>query len=84
MLLISIGSIRDALAISIAFSAVPPAPIPIIPGGHQPAPIVGIVLRTQSVRLSSGLSTVNFDLFSDPPPFAATVISNVSPLTILV
>ena len=37
----SIGSISDSLASSIAFSAVPPMPIPSLPGGHQPAPMVG-------------------------------------------
>ena len=67
-----------------AFSAVPPTPIPIIPGGHQPAPILGIVLRTQSVKLSSGFRTVNLALFSEPQPLAATVMSKVSPLTSLV
>ena len=44
----SIGSISASLASSIAFSAVPPMPMPSMPGGHQPAPIVGTVLSTQS------------------------------------
>ena len=44
----SMGSISDCLASNMAFSAVPPMPMPSIPGGHQPAPIVGTVLSTQS------------------------------------
>ena len=44
----SIGSISASLASSIAFSAVPPMPMPSMPGGHQPAPIVGTVFSTQS------------------------------------
>ena len=79
---ISIGSIRHSFAINIAFSAVPPTPIPIIPGGHQPAPIVGIILSTQSATLSEGLSTVNLALFSEPQPLAATIKLNLLPLTI--
>ena len=43
-----------------------------MPGGHQPAPIVGTVFSTQSTIESDGLSIANFDLFSEPPPFAAT------------
>ena len=77
----SIGSISDSLAINIAFSAVPPAPMPSIPGGHQPAPIVGTVFSTQSTSESDGLSITNFDLFSEPPPFAATFTSTVFPGT---
>jgi hypothetical protein len=50
----SIGSISDSLAISMAFSAVPPTPMPSMPGGHQPAPIVGTVLSTQSTMESTG------------------------------
>src|SRR5437660_338842 len=46
----SIGSISASFAISIAFSAVPPMPMPSIPGGHQPAPMVGTVLSTQSAN----------------------------------
>src|SRR3546814_105936 len=57
----SIGSISDSLASSIAFSAVPPMPIPSMPGGHQPAPIVGTVFSTQSTIESDGLSIANFD-----------------------
>ncbi len=46
-------------------------PMPSIPGGHQPAPIVGTVFTTQSTIESDGFSITNFDLFSEPPPFAA-------------
>ena len=77
----SIGSISDSLASSIAFSAVPPMPMPSIPGGHQPAPISGTVLTTQSRIESLGLSMANLVLFSLPPPLAATVISTVLPGT---
>ena len=77
----SIGSISASLASSIAFSAVPPMPIPSMPGGHQPAPIVGTVLSTQSSIESLGFSITNFDLFSEPPPLAATVTSTSSPGT---
>ncbi len=77
----SIGSIRDSLAISMAFSAVPPTPIPSMPGGHQPAPIVGTVFITQSTIESEGLSITNLDLFSEPPPLAATLTSTLSPGT---
>ena len=77
----SIGSIKLCLAISMALSAVPPTPIPIIPGGHQPAPIVGIVFNTHSSRLSLGFRMVNFALFSEPAPFAATVKLNLFPGT---
>ena len=66
----SIGAISDLFASSIAFSAVPPMPIMSTPGGHQPAPIVGSVLTTQSTMLSLGLRMVNLDLFSEPPPLA--------------
>ena len=75
------GSINASLASTIAFSALPPMPMPSMPGGHQPAPMVGTVFSTQSTMLSDGLSIVNFDLFSEPPPFAATVTSTVSPGT---
>ena len=77
----SIGSISTSLASSIAFSAVPPTPMPSMPGGHQPAPMVGTVLSTQSTTESDGFSITNFDLFSEPPPFAATVTSTSSPGT---
>ena len=77
----SIGSISTSLAISMAFSAVPPTPMPSMPGGHQPAPIVGTVFMTQSTRLSLGLSMMNLLLFSLPPPLAATVTSSLSPGT---
>jgi hypothetical protein len=60
---------------TMAFSAVPPMPMPSIPGGHQPAPMVGTVLRTQSTMESDGLSMANLDLASEPPPLAATVTS---------
>lgn len=47
-------SIRTSLAISAAFSAVPPIPMPSMPGGHQPAPISGTVFSTQSTIESDG------------------------------
>ena len=81
---ISTGSISDSFAITIAFSAVPPIPIPNIPGGHQPAPIVGTVFTTQSTMLSEGLSIASLDLFSEPPPLAATRKSTVLPATMRV
>ena len=77
----SIGSISDSFASSIAFSALPPMPMPSMPGGHQPAPIVGTVSTTQSTIESDGFSIVNFALFSDPPPFAAILTSIVPPGT---
>ena len=66
---------------SMAFSAVPPTPMPSMPGGHQPAPMCGTVLSTQSARDSLGLSMANLVLFSEPPPLAATWTSTVSPGT---
>ena len=78
----SIGSMSDSLAISTAFSAVPPMPMPSMPGGHQPAPIVGTVFSTQSTIESDGFSIASFDLFSEPPPLAASRTSTVSPGTI--
>ncbi len=78
-----ISSISASLASIMAFSAVPPIPIPSIPGGHQPAPIVGTVLSTQSTIESDGFSMASLDLFSEPPPFAATVISTLLPGTSL-
>ena len=77
----SMSSINTSLAISTAFSAVPPTPRPSMPGGHQPAPIVGTVLSTQSTKLSLGLSIASLDLFSLPPPLAATITSSRSPGT---
>ncbi len=77
----SIGSISASFAITAAFSAVPPMPMPSMPGGHQPAPIVGTVFTTQSTIESDGFSTAIFDLFSEPPPFAATCTSTVLPAT---
>ena len=78
----SMSSISDSLAISIAFSAVPPMPMPSMPGGHQPAPIVGTVFITQSTIESLGLSITNLLLFSEPPPLAATITSTMLPGTI--
>ena len=78
------SSIRLCLAIRTAFSAVPPIPIPSMPGGHQPAPIVGTVLSTQSTTESPGFSMTILLLFSLPPPLAATVTSSVLPGTISV
>ncbi len=77
----SMGSISDSFAITIAFSAVPPMPMPSIPGGHQPAPIVGTVFSTQSTIESEGFSMANFDFASEPPPFAASVTSTAPPST---
>ena len=57
-------------------------PMPSMPGGHQPAPMVGTVLSTQSTRLSLGFIMIILDLFSLPPPLAATVMSSLSPATI--
>ena len=67
----STGSIRERLASTAAFSLVPPMPMPSMPGGHQPAPIVGTVLTTQSTIESDGFSIASLDLFSEPPPLAA-------------
>ena len=78
----SIGSISTSLASSVAFSAVPPMPMPSMPGGHQPAPIVGTVFSTQSTIESEGFSIASLDLFSLPPPLAATCTSTVLPGTI--
>ncbi len=75
----SMGSISDFFASSMAFSALPPMPTPSIPGGHHPAPISGTISNTQSATESDGFSMANMDLFSEPPPFAATVISTSSP-----
>lgn len=75
------GSISTSLAITAAFSAVPPMPMPSMPGGHQPAPMVGTVFSTQSTMESEGLSMAIFDLFSEPPPLAATSTSTLSPGT---
>ena len=78
-----ISSMSASFASIMAFSAVPPIPIPSIPGGHQPAPIVGTVLSTQSTIESDGFNIANLDLFSEPPPLAATVISTLLPGTSL-
>ena len=78
----SISPINDSFAITIAFSAEPPIPIPSIPGGHHPAPMVGTVFNTQSTIESLGLSIANFALFSEPPPLAERRTSMVSPGTI--
>ena len=69
---------------TMAFSAVPPIPMPSTPGGHQPAPILGIISHTKSTMESDGLSIPSLDLFSEPPPLAATEISNSLPATISV
>src|ERR1035438_5096557 len=75
----SMGSMSDSLARVMAFSAVPPMPMPNMPGGHQPAPMVGTVLSTQSAMESDGLSMANLDLASEPPPLEATVMSRAEP-----
>ena len=77
----SMGSMRDCLARSMAFSAVPPIPMPSMPGGHQPAPRVSTVPTTQSATESLGLRAANLALFSEPPPLAATWTSTLSPAT---
>jgi hypothetical protein len=46
--------------------------------------MVGTVFSTQSITLSPGLSMTILDLFSEPPPLAATVTSTVLPGTISV
>jgi hypothetical protein len=51
------------------------------PGGHQSAPMVGTRFSTQSTMESLGSKHANFDLFSEPPPLAATITSTVSPGT---
>ena len=79
---ISTGPINDSLASNMAFSGVPPIPIPKMPGGHQPAPIVGTVLTTQSTIESDGFSITILLLFSEPPPLAAQMTSTPSPSTI--
>ena len=43
--------------------------------------MVGTVFKTQSTTLSLGLSMTNLDLFSLPPPLAATVMSSLLPGT---
>ncbi len=52
-----------------------------MPGGHQSAPMVGTTESTQSTIESLGSSIANFDLFSEPPPLAATMTSTLSPGT---
>ena len=80
---ISMCSMSERLASIMAFSGVPPTPIPKIPGGHQPAPICGTVFNTHSSIESEGFSIANFALFSEPPPFAAQITSTLSPGTTL-
>jgi hypothetical protein len=75
------GSIMAHFAISIAFSGEPPMPSESNPGGHQSAPMVGTMESTQSTTESDGSSIANFDLFSEPPPLAATITSTLSPGT---
>ena len=77
----SIGAISASFASSIAFSALPPTPMPSKPGGHQPAPMPGTVSTTQSTIESDGSSIANLALFSEPPPFAAMRTSTVFPGT---
>ena len=72
---------RAFFASSIAFSAVPPMPMPSMPGGHQPAPICGTIFITQSTMESDGLSMANLLFASLPPPLAATMTSTPSPAT---
>ena len=73
--------VNACLASSTQCSAVPPMPIPSIPGGHQPAPICGSISSTHSTTLSLGFIIMNLDLFSLPPPLAATSMLTVEPGT---
>ena len=57
-------------------------PMPNMPGGHQPAPICGIMSSTQSTIESLGFIILNLVLFSDPPPLAATSMTTLLPGTI--
>jgi hypothetical protein len=77
----SMDCISDSFASSIAFSAVPPMPMPSIPGGHQPAPMPGSWLTTHSTTSSLGLSIAKRALFSEPPPLAPMRTSTLSPGT---
>jgi hypothetical protein len=43
--------------------------------------MVGTNESTQSTMLSEGSRQANFDLFSEPPPLAATITSTLSPGT---
>ena len=62
-----------SLASSTAFSAVPPTPMPSMPGGHQPAPMVGTVLSTQSTTVVAGVDHDELDSCSRcRRPLAAT------------
>ncbi len=58
-------------------------PMPSMPGGHQPAPMVGTVFSTQSTIESDGLSMANLVFASEPPPLAATITSTLLPGTTL-
>ena len=49
------------------------------PAGTSRRPSSGTVSSTQSTMLVDGFSIANFDLFSEPPPLAATVTSTLSP-----
>src|SRR5439155_24476104 len=48
---------------------------------HQPAPVDGPVLTTQSTIESDGFSIGNFAEFSEPPPLGAILASPVPPGT---
>ena len=76
------GSIIAHLAISIAFSGEPPMPSESMPGGHQSAPMVG-TMRQHPVddRVATAAASRTCDLFSQPPPLAATITSTLSPGT---
>ena len=54
--LLELAALTNGDGTSIPIEAVAPTPMPSMPGGHQPAPIVGTVLSTQSTMLSEGLS----------------------------
>ena len=76
-----IGGFAARLVKMTAMPPEPTMPMPRMPGGHQPAPMVGSCCRTHSTMSSLGLRTAKRDLFSEPPPFAATMTSTLSPGT---
>src|SRR6266853_461093 len=77
----SLGADAEPIHLLVELEAQLLVPVPRIPGGHQPAPIVGTVSSTQSTIESEGFSIANFDLFSEPAPFAATSTATVFPGT---
>ena len=59
-------------------------PTPKMPGGHQPAPILGTDSTIQSATESDGFNIANMALASLPPPLAATSTPKASPGTMRV